>query len=90
MLARLNKCAGWRPLTAPACRPLLQGFPEGHTAPCWPIQQPGIGAHRNTRVKVGAAARLLSCAALLPESVAHWNASRLLVMRGSACRRKSV
>lgn len=24
----------------------LQGLPEGHTRPCWPIQTPGVGAHR--------------------------------------------
>ena len=23
-----------------------QGLPEGHTRPCWPIQTPGVGAHR--------------------------------------------
>ena len=42
----------------------LQGLPEGHTAPCWPVQQPGIGAHRNTRVKVGDRAAGLAAARL--------------------------
>lgn len=26
--------------------PYPQGLPEGHTRPCWPIQTPGVGAHR--------------------------------------------
>jgi hypothetical protein len=38
------------------CQFVVQGFPEGYTTPCWPIQQPGIGSHRNTKVKVGAEA----------------------------------
>lgn len=39
----------------PTCRPnlppllLLQGLEEGYTRPCWPIQTPGIAAHRSVR-----------------------------------------
>jgi len=33
--------------TCPASTQLTpQGLPEGHTRPCWPIQTPGVGAHR--------------------------------------------
>jgi hypothetical protein len=27
----------------------MQGLEEGHTRPCWPIQTPGVGAHRSAR-----------------------------------------
>ena len=27
----------------------LQGMEVGHTRPCWPIQVPGVGAHRGER-----------------------------------------
>lgn len=27
----------------------LQGLEEGHTRPCWPIQTPGLAAHRSAR-----------------------------------------
>lgn len=35
--------AARHPLIQP---PTAQGLPEGHTRPCWPIQTPGVGAHR--------------------------------------------
>jgi hypothetical protein len=34
----------------------LQGLEEGHTRPCWPIQTPGVGAHRSARRDEGAEA----------------------------------
>eukprot|EP00210_Caulerpa_lentillifera_P001820 g1750.t1 len=29
----------------------LQGFPEGFTEPCFPIQQPGLNSHKNRQIK---------------------------------------
>jgi len=29
----------------------LQGFPEGFTEPCFPIQQLGLNSHKNRQVK---------------------------------------
>lgn len=29
----------------------LQGLAVGHTRPCWPIQTPGVGAHRTARLR---------------------------------------
>lgn len=35
----------------PAAFTCPQGLAVGHTRPCWPIQTPGVGAHRTARLR---------------------------------------
>ncbi|KAI7841433.1 hypothetical protein COHA_004828 [Chlorella ohadii] len=70
-------------LLADGASGMLRGLPEGHTRPCWPIQTPGVGAHRarppRTEADAEAAASkrwdLLGNAVTTP--VARWLGERL-------------